>query len=154
MRLQGRSSRIRFAWTAWINMNQLPLEEWRISPLNHSHTNYCHNNEIMNEKLMWWRFNRMWVFDSPSFIDVKTCCSCLENQTEFKLSARPSFIHNFRLAPLNGKWCNLQHDFFFMQYLQSGALNICLPLALATLKLRLGTKNCECRIFSTAILFI
>lgn len=44
--------------------------------------------------------------------------------------------------------------FFFMQYLQSGALNICLPLALATLKMGLGTKNCECRIFSAAILFI
>lgn len=100
----------------------------------------------------------MRVFDSPPFIDVKTCCSCLETQTEFlctefNLSARPSFLHNFRLAPLNGKLCHLQHD-FFMQYLQSGALNICLPLALATLKMRLGTKTCECRIFSTAILFI
>lgn len=83
----------------------------------------------------------MRVFDSPSFIDVKTCCSCLENQTEFNLSARPSLIHNFRWAPLNVKLCNLQHDFFFYAVFAKWSTQHLLTFGLGNIENGAGNKK-------------
>lgn len=85
-----------------------------------------------------------WDLGSPSFIGVMTCCSCLENQTGFLFSgfnfSSPSFTQ-FSFEPTEWKIRSFTAGFFFTQYLQRGALNICLPLALATLNMRQGNTK-------------